>query len=132
MPVETTMKSEAKKLIDAMPDQASWQDLLDQIALRKAIEDAIEDSREGQLVSQEEIEAHFGVNGHRLANGTSPIAIDRSNIHDLVASLPDEATWDDFFDLLEMHRAIDEGLDDLRHGRVLSDEEMKARYGVDE
>ena len=48
------IKSEARELIEALPDSATWDDLAYEIYVRQAIERGLADSEAGRLVSHEE------------------------------------------------------------------------------
>jgi hypothetical protein len=47
------IKDEARRLLDRLPDDASWDDLMHEIYVRKAIESGREDSRAGLLLRRE-------------------------------------------------------------------------------
>jgi hypothetical protein len=55
-----TVKDEAKRLIEALPDDASWEDLQYRIYVRQAIETGLKDSNEGRTVPLEEARRQFG------------------------------------------------------------------------
>ncbi len=55
------VKEEARRLIEQLPDDATWDDLMREIYVRQAIEAGLEDSRAGQLTSIEEVRARFGL-----------------------------------------------------------------------
>ncbi|MBI4766186.1 MAG: hypothetical protein HY787_16565 [Deltaproteobacteria bacterium] len=48
-------KEEAKKLIDKLPDQASWDDIMYEFYVRKKLEVALKAAEEGRVVSHEEV-----------------------------------------------------------------------------
>jgi predicted transcriptional regulator len=48
------VREEAQKLLDKLPDQASWEDLMYEIYVSKKIEQGIKDADEGNLLSHEE------------------------------------------------------------------------------
>ena len=48
-------KDQAHLLIDQLPDNATWEDLIDEIRVREAIESGLRDSEAGALSSIEEI-----------------------------------------------------------------------------
>ena len=52
-------KEEAKRLLDAIPDDANWDDIMYQFYVRNKIEAAIEAADAGHVVSQEEMEKRF-------------------------------------------------------------------------
>lgn len=51
-----TAKEEVKKLLDRLPDDASFEDIQYHIYVRGKIEKGITDVREGRVISQEEVE----------------------------------------------------------------------------
>ena len=57
----TTLKEEAHRLIDRLPEGADWDDLMEDIYVRAAIESGIRDSDAGRTVSVEEVRARFGL-----------------------------------------------------------------------
>ena len=48
-------KEEAKKLIDEIPDNASWDDIMYQFYVRQKLDTAIEEMEAGDVVPHEEI-----------------------------------------------------------------------------
>ncbi len=52
-------KEEAKKLIDRLPDQASWDDIMYEFYVRQKLETAIKAANEGKVVSHEEVKKRF-------------------------------------------------------------------------
>jgi hypothetical protein len=59
MPV--SLKNEARKLIDQLPEDATWEDLQYEIYVRQAIEAGLKDSREGRTVSVTEARRRLGL-----------------------------------------------------------------------
>ena len=57
----TNVKDEARRLIDALPDDATWQDLQYEIYVRQAVEAGLADSRDGRTVSSNEARKRFGL-----------------------------------------------------------------------
>lgn len=53
-------KVEARRLVDDLPEDATWDDLMYRIYVRQAIEAGLEDSEAGRVVSVEEARARFG------------------------------------------------------------------------
>ncbi len=51
-----TAKEEVKKMLDRMPDDATFEDIQYHIYVREKIERGLRDIEEGHLLSQEEIE----------------------------------------------------------------------------
>lgn len=57
----TTIKAEARKLIDRLPDDATWEDLQYAIYFRQAVEAGLADLDAGRSVSHREAMARFGL-----------------------------------------------------------------------
>ncbi len=57
----TSVKSEAHRLVDELPENATWDDLMERIYARQAIEGGLEDSREGRVVADEEVWKKLGM-----------------------------------------------------------------------
>jgi predicted transcriptional regulator len=53
------VKDEARRLIERLPDDATWDDLMHEIYVRQAIEAGLEDSREGRVSDVESVRARF-------------------------------------------------------------------------
>jgi hypothetical protein len=56
-----TVREKARRLVDQLPDDATWEDLLDKIYVRQSIEVGLEDCRSGRLVSVEEVRRRLGL-----------------------------------------------------------------------
>ena len=54
------IKEEAHRLLDNLPDKATWEDLMYRIYVREAIEAGIKDSDEGRTVDVREVCKRFG------------------------------------------------------------------------
>lgn len=55
------IKEEAKKLIDRLPDNFTWDDLMYEIYVRQVVEAGLADSQAGRLTSVQEVRAKFGL-----------------------------------------------------------------------
>lgn len=55
------LKDEARRLIERLPDDATWDDLMHEIYVRQAVEAGLEDSRAGKLTSIEDVRSRFGL-----------------------------------------------------------------------
>lgn len=55
----SAVKEEALKLIDGLPDKASWEDLIYQLYVRKKIERGIEAADQGRVMSHEDVKKQF-------------------------------------------------------------------------
>ncbi len=61
--METTdVKEEAKRLIDQLPDNSTWDDLMHEIYVRQSIEKGLADSQSGRTTSVEDVREKFGLN----------------------------------------------------------------------
>ena len=55
----SNVREEAKKLIDNLPDQASWDDLMYEMYVRKKIDEGLRAADEGKLISHEDVKRKF-------------------------------------------------------------------------
>ena len=55
------IKQEAHRLVDALPEDATWEDLMYEIYVVQAIEAGIADSEVGRRVEVKEVRAKFGL-----------------------------------------------------------------------
>jgi len=55
------IKQEAYRLLDNLPDKATWDDLMYQIYVRQAIEAGLKDSNEGRTIEVREVRKRFGL-----------------------------------------------------------------------
>ncbi|MFH1116835.1 MAG: hypothetical protein V1792_23210 [Pseudomonadota bacterium] len=61
--METTgIKDEAFDLVNDLPDDASWDDLMYRIYVRQTVEAGLSDSEAGRTVDVREVRARFGLN----------------------------------------------------------------------
>ncbi len=56
-----SIKEEAYRLLDNLPDSATWEDLMYRIYVRQAIEAGLKDSNEGRTVDVKEVRKQFGL-----------------------------------------------------------------------
>jgi predicted transcriptional regulator len=56
-----TVKDEARRLVERLPNDATWDDLQYQIEFRRAVEAGLKDSNEGRVVPLEEARRRFGL-----------------------------------------------------------------------
>ena len=54
-------KDEAHKMIDRLPANATWDDLMREIYVREAIERGLADSKEGRTMDVKEVRAEYGL-----------------------------------------------------------------------
>ncbi len=57
----TNVKDEARKLIDKLPENSTWDELMREIYVRQAIESGLADSQAGRTTDVEEVRAKFGL-----------------------------------------------------------------------
>ena len=55
------IKEEARRLVEKLPDDATWDDVMHEIYVRQAIEAGIADSEVGRLTSVEDVRSKFGL-----------------------------------------------------------------------
>ena len=55
------IKEKAQRLIDKLPENSTWDDLMYGIYVRQAVESGIDDSEAGKVVPIEEVRAKFGL-----------------------------------------------------------------------
>jgi predicted transcriptional regulator len=53
------VREEAQKLIDALPEETSWDDLIYQMYVRKKIAKGIEAAEQGRVVPHDEVKKQF-------------------------------------------------------------------------
>ena len=54
-----TLKQEASWLIDRLPDDATWDDLMYEIYVRRKIDEGLKAADEGRVISHEEVKKRF-------------------------------------------------------------------------
>ena len=54
-----TLKQKAHELIDHLPDTATWDDVIEEARLRKAVEEGIAAADRGEFASDEEVRSAF-------------------------------------------------------------------------
>ena len=52
----STVREEAHRLVDELPEEASWDDLMYQIYVRQKVEAGLRAIEEGRVITQEEAE----------------------------------------------------------------------------
>jgi hypothetical protein len=60
-PMAIDVKTEAKKLIDKLPNDSTWDDLMHEVYIRQAIESGLEDSKAGRTRHVSEIRKKYGL-----------------------------------------------------------------------
>lgn len=56
-----SVKDEARRLIDKLPEDITWDDVMHEIYVRQAIEDGLADSEAKRVTSAEEVRARLGL-----------------------------------------------------------------------
>jgi predicted transcriptional regulator len=57
----STIKTDARRLVEQLPDDATWDDLMYQIYVRQAIEAGLADAREGRTMSVTDVRKRLGL-----------------------------------------------------------------------
>lgn len=57
-----SIKEDARRLIERLPADATWEDIQYEIYVRQAIDAGLRDSREGRTVPLDEVRRRFGSN----------------------------------------------------------------------
>ncbi len=57
----TNVKDEARHLVEDLPDDASWDDLMYKIYVRQAIEAGLDDSEAGRTTDVKDVRTEFGL-----------------------------------------------------------------------
>ena len=55
----STIKEEARKVIETLPDHATWDDLMYELYVRQKIEAGIHAADEGRVISHEQVKQRF-------------------------------------------------------------------------
>jgi hypothetical protein len=53
------VKEEAKRLIDALPDQATWEDVIYEFYVKKKLAKALDEAAAGEIVSHRAAKEHL-------------------------------------------------------------------------
>jgi hypothetical protein len=56
-----SMREDAIRLVEQLPEELSWDDLMYEIYVRKAIEAGMADSKAGRTIPVEQLRARFGL-----------------------------------------------------------------------
>jgi hypothetical protein len=59
--VPPTIKAEARRIVDQLPDSAYWEDLIYRLYVRRSIEAGIKDADEGRVESVEDVRRSFAL-----------------------------------------------------------------------
>jgi hypothetical protein len=55
------IKEEAKRLLDRLPDDLTWDELMHEIYVRQSIEAGLADSKAGKVIEVKEVRERFGL-----------------------------------------------------------------------
>ena len=55
------IKDQARRLVDDLPDSATWEDVMCRIYVRQAVDAGIKDSDEGRTIDVKEVRKRFGL-----------------------------------------------------------------------
>jgi hypothetical protein len=58
---ERMQKDQAHKLVDKMPDDSTWDDLINEIYVREVIDQGLEDSRKGRTIDVSDVRKRYGL-----------------------------------------------------------------------
>ena len=61
MSTASTIKEQARRIVEQLPDDASWEDLIYRIYVRQAIEAGLKDAQEGRTVPVADVRRQFGL-----------------------------------------------------------------------
>ena len=61
MATKANVREEAKRLMEELPDDATWDDAMYKLYVRQSIEQGLEDSRAGRTVDVKEVRRAFGL-----------------------------------------------------------------------
>ena len=56
-----TLREEAARLLDRLPDNATWDDLMYEIYVRRKIDEGLQAADEGRVIPHEEVKKRFRV-----------------------------------------------------------------------
>ena len=55
------VKAEARKIVEGLPDDATWDDLMYEIYVRQSVEQGMADADAGRVISVEDLRESFGL-----------------------------------------------------------------------
>ena len=56
-----TIKEQARVLVESLPEDSTWEDLMYEIYVRESVERGLEDVRAGRVKTSDEVRAKFGL-----------------------------------------------------------------------
>jgi predicted transcriptional regulator len=57
----TSIKDEARRIVESLPENATWEELMYRLYVREAIEAGIADADAGRVVAAAEVRAEYGL-----------------------------------------------------------------------
>jgi predicted transcriptional regulator len=57
----STIKTDARRLVEQLPDDATWEDLMYHVYVRQAIEAGLTDAQEGRTMSVADVRKRLGL-----------------------------------------------------------------------
>jgi hypothetical protein len=61
MPETASIKAEARRLVEHLPEDATWDDLLYQVYVHQSVEAGLKDCREGKTIPVSEVRRRLGL-----------------------------------------------------------------------
>lgn len=58
---KSNIKNEARQLVDSLPNNSSWDDLMYKIYVRQSIDAGLKDSAEGKVASVHDVRKKYGL-----------------------------------------------------------------------
>jgi predicted transcriptional regulator len=55
------VKSQARRLIDSLPDDATWDDVMYHVYVRQCIDAGVQDAEAGRVIDVDEVRRRFGL-----------------------------------------------------------------------
>ena len=59
--MSTNIKEEARRLVEELPDDSTWEDLMYKVYVRESIEAGLADSEAGRVTDVEKVREEFGL-----------------------------------------------------------------------
>lgn len=59
--MSANIKEEARRLIESLPDDSTWEDLMYQIYVREAVEKGLADAEAGRVTDVKKVREEFGL-----------------------------------------------------------------------
>ncbi len=56
-----SMKEEARRLVEKLPENSTWEDLVHEIYVRQTVEAGLADSQAGRMTDVEQVRSSFGL-----------------------------------------------------------------------